>query len=89
MSDDPSIWQQLRESAKEHKEEKQETERDKVEQWCSENQADFEAIKEWHFRITKDGKRVDIYPQNNKYHCLKTQKRSRYSNVITFLTEHF
>jgi hypothetical protein len=89
MIDEENDWQQFREEAKERKQEKQESERDKIEQWCSENQADFEAIQDWHFRISKSGVRVDIYPQNNKYHCLNTQKRSRYKNIVTFLTEHF
>lgn len=91
MGDVGDAFQAMNEASKEHRTDKQNWSRELLEQWCLENKIDMRAIAEWQFRLTNaDGsKKMDIYPQRQKYHNLKNNTRGKFRDLIAFVASHF
>ena len=91
MSEDGDIRKEMREESKIHRTDKQNWSRELLEEWCLENKIDMRAIADWQFRLTNvdSSKKIDIYPQRQKYHNLKNNTRGKFKNLIAFVSQHF
>lgn len=91
MGDVGDAFNAMREASKEHRHDKQNWSRELLEEWCLENKIEMRAIAEWQFRLTNsDGsKKMDIYPQRQKYHNLKNNTRGKFRDLIAFVSAHF
>jgi hypothetical protein len=88
-SEDGEMWKQIREESREHRHDKQNWSKELLDQWCLDNGVELRSIAEWQFRLTKANKKIDIYPQRQKYHNLKNNTRGRYKDLIEFVANHF
>lgn len=83
------MWKDIKESKREYKLKKQEEARKIIELLCGEYGIDFVEIKPYHFRLSQNGLRIDVYPQASKYHKLNSNQRGRYKSIEGFLYENF
>ena len=88
-SEDGEMWKQLREESREHRHDKQNWSKELLEEWVLANGVDMREIAPWQFRLAKGDKKIDIYPQRQKYHNLKNNQRGKYKDLIAFVTQHF
>lgn len=92
-SEDGEMWNRMREESREHRHDKQNWSKELLEAWCIENDVEMRGIAAYQFRLFKTvlhgDKKIDIYPQRQKWHNLKNNTRGKYKDLIAFVTDHF
>jgi hypothetical protein len=89
MGEVGEAWREWNEESRQHRHSKQDIAKDIVLEWAEKNKVTFSAIQVWHFRLTKGRVIIDIYPQKDKFHNVKTNVRGKYAEVISFLEKEF
>ena len=88
-SEDGELFKQMREKKRQHPHDKQNWSKELLDQWCLENGVELRTIAEYQFRLTKKEKKIDIFPQSQRWHNLKNNTRGRYRELIGFVNGHF
>lgn len=89
MGDVGDAFRAMNEAGKEHRTDKQNWSRELLEHWCLENGVEMKAIADWQFRLQRKDRKIDIYPQRQKWHNLKNNSRGKYKDLISFIAQHF
>jgi hypothetical protein len=89
MSEMGDMWRELKEESKLHRHSKQEWSKELLAEWCEWNIVEMKEIAAWQIRLTKESKRIDIYPQRQRYFDLVAQKWGNYKELIAFISKHF
>jgi len=74
---------------RQQKQSRNKTEQDRIkkdlEKWCKKNQAELVVIAPWHLSIQRNGKRIDIFPNTNKWHHVTLNQRGKFKSLDDFL----
>lgn len=89
MSDEGEVWKSIKADSKIRREEKQESAKAVLVDWARMREIEYKEITPYQIRLSNDEFSIDIYPQRNKYHDLRLNKRGQYGDLIKFLTQHF
>jgi len=89
MGDVGDAFRAMNEASKEHRADKQNWSKELLQEWCIQKEVDMREVAPWRFRLSKGDKKMDIYPQRQKWHNLKNNIRGKYINLINFVTAHF
>lgn len=89
MGDIGDMWRSVNESSKEHRTDKQEWSKELLTEWCAANEVVMTEIQPWHIRLSTPTLTIDIYPQRQKWHNIKTQKRGQYKDLISYVSSQF
>ena len=93
MGDMGDMWNEIREAGKQHRHDKQNWSKELLEALCLDHGIEMREIAEYQFRLTKstetDFRKIDIYPQRQKFHNLKDNSRGKYKDLESFVIHHF
>ncbi len=83
------MWRKIKEEKKQERQFEQDWAKGSLDAWCAENGVSLREIAPHQFRLDKDFKKIDIFPQSKRWHNLKDNKRGGYRELISFITEYF
>lgn len=89
MNETNETYRELKQKSREYKLQKQAEAKEIIELLCGDLGVDFQEIKPYHFRLSQNGFRVDIFPQRNKYCILNSNQRGKYKNIQGFMYSKF
>lgn len=93
MGDMGDMWNELKEESKKHRHDKQNWSKELLLVLCVDHGIEMREIAAHQFRLFKamirGDKKIDVYPQTQKFHNLKDNSRGKYKDLEAFVIHHF
>jgi hypothetical protein len=90
MSEEMSeMFRMQREHNQQENKKKQDDAHSLINAWCTVHEYKMEKVADYQIRIIGDGKKLDIFPTNKKYHDITKNTRGKYQKLEQFLNQHF
>ena len=89
LNEETSLWNAFREEGRKRTIKRQNDAKELCELLCGELGINFQFIHLWHFRLSQNGFKVDIFPTRHRYHIINSNQRGRYKDLQGFIYSKF